>query len=81
MSCEEKKVQNEALKDRMANLRLVRREEEIDRIKTIKELKDEKDIKDAREAECFRKKKIRAEMKTDKMKNGEEDEKHQIKNS
>ena len=39
ISCEETKVQNEALKDRMANLRLVRREEEIERINTIKERK------------------------------------------
>ena len=62
MSCDEKIVQNEALEDRMANLRLVRREEEIERINTIKELKDEKVFKDAREAECFRIKKIRAEM-------------------
>lgn len=71
MSFEEKKIQNEAMKDQMANMRLFRREEEIERFNTIKELKDEKDIKAAREAECLRKKKIRAEMTTDEI----EDEK------
>ena len=73
------------MKHKMAKLRSTRREEEMERINTLKELKDDKAIRDEREAECLRKRKIRAEMITDENENEKRKEngngKCQIKNS